>query len=64
MGYSAQRQFVLLCLIALEDVLRREGYRAPAGAGLDAALAHYASAGATGSRDSTDNLGATGIGRI
>src|SRR5437870_4960672 len=46
------------------DALRREGYRAPAGAGLDAALAHYVSAGATGSRDSTDNLGATGIGRI
>src|SRR5437667_5381283 len=64
MGYSAQRQFVLLCLIALEDVLRREGYRAPAGAGLDAALAHYVSAGATGSRDRTHNLGATGIGRI
>src|SRR2546427_3199105 len=41
MGYSAQRQFVLLCLIALEDVLRREGHRAAAGAGLDAALAHY-----------------------
>jgi (S)-ureidoglycine-glyoxylate aminotransferase len=43
MGYSAQRQFVLLCLAALEDVLRREGCRAPAGAGVDAALAHYAS---------------------
>jgi len=43
MGYSAQRQFVLLCLAALEDVLRREGRCAPAGAGVDAALAHYAS---------------------
>jgi len=36
----------------------------PRGAGLDAALAITHSAGATGSRDSTDNLGATGIGRI
>ena len=64
MGYSAQRQFVLLCLAALENVLRREGYRATAGASVDAALAHYASAGAAGSRDTTDNLGATGIGRL
>ena len=41
-GYSAQRQFVLLCLAALENVLRREGFRVAAGAGVDAALAYYA----------------------
>ena len=64
MGYSAQRQFVLLCLAALDDVLRREGHRAAAGAGVDAALAHYAAAGAGGARDVADNLGATGIGRV
>jgi len=63
MGYSAQRQFVLLCLAALENVLRREGYRATAGASVDAALAHYASAG-FGARDVGDNLGATGIGSV
>ena len=63
MGYSAQRQFVLVCLAALEHALRLEGHRAPAGAGLDAALAHYAAAGA-GTRDPGDNLGASGIGRV
>jgi (S)-ureidoglycine-glyoxylate aminotransferase len=64
MGYSAQRQFVLLCLAALENVLRREGHRAAAGAGVDAALAHYASIGAPEAHDPGDNLGATGIGRV
>ena len=64
MGYSAARQNVLLCLAALENVLRAEGWRAPAGAGVDAAVNHYA-----GTRDTTrssvgDNLGAGGIGRI
>src|SRR5262249_57196556 len=44
MGYSAQRQFVLVCLAALEHALRLEVHRAAAGAGLDAALAHYAPA--------------------
>ena len=63
MGYSAQRQFVLQCLAALENVLRREGHRAPAGAGVDAAHAHYTAADA-GPRDIADNLGATGIGRL
>jgi (S)-ureidoglycine-glyoxylate aminotransferase len=46
LGYSATRQNVLLCLAALEAVLRREGWRAAAGAGVDAALAYYASASA------------------
>jgi (S)-ureidoglycine-glyoxylate aminotransferase len=64
MGYAAQRQNVLLCLAALEHVLRGEGWRAPAGAGVDAALAHYASAGATRSVGAEDNLGAGGIGRV
>ncbi len=31
MGYSAQRQNVLLYLAALEAVLRREGWKAEAG---------------------------------
>ncbi|HKD00061.1 MAG TPA: alanine--glyoxylate aminotransferase family protein [Methylomirabilota bacterium] len=63
MGYSAQRQFVLVCLAALEHALRLEGHRAAAGAGLDAALAHYAAAGPP-TRDTADNLGASGIGRL
>src|SRR5207247_1067960 len=64
MGYSAQRQNILLCLGALEHVLRHEGFRTAAGAGVDAALAHYTAAGATGVLDIDDNLGATGIGRV
>jgi hypothetical protein len=44
MGYSATRQNVLLCLAALEAVLRREGWKVVAGAGVDAALEHYAAA--------------------
>ncbi len=63
MGYSAQRTNVLTCLAALESVLRREGFASAPGAGVDAALAHYAAAGA-GSRDVGDNLGAAGIGRV
>ncbi|PYM92034.1 MAG: aminotransferase [Candidatus Rokuibacteriota bacterium] len=64
MGYSAQRQNILLCLTALESVLRGEGFRAAAGAGVDAALAHYAAAGAAGPLAVDDNLGAGGIGRL
>ena len=64
MGYSAQRQHVLLCLAALESVLRREGFPAPAGAGVDAALAHYAASGAPASPSVDDSLGADGIGRV
>ena len=63
MGYSAQRQFVLSCLAGLEHALRLEGHRAPAGAGLDAALAHYAASG-DATRETGDNLGASGIGRV
>ena len=64
MGHSAQRQNVLLCLAALESVLRREGFPLPAGAGVDAALAHYALSGAAAPRSIDDGLGADGIGRV
>ena len=60
----AHRQNILLCLGALEHVLRHEGFRTAAGAGVHAALAHYTAAGATGVLDIGDNLGATGIGRV
>ena len=42
MGYNAMKHKVLLTLGALEAVLRAEGFKAPAGAGVDAALASYA----------------------
>jgi (S)-ureidoglycine-glyoxylate aminotransferase len=63
MGYAAERRNVLLCLAALEQVLRRQGWRADAGAGVDGAVAHYAAAGAAPDADTTDNLGARGMGR-
>ncbi len=63
MGYAAERRNVLLCLAALEHALRRQGWRADAGAGVDAASAHYAAAGAAPDADATDNLGARGMGR-
>ncbi len=63
MGYSARRQNVLLCLAALESVLRREGFPLPAGGGVEAALADYAAAGEP-STSVNDNLGAEGIGRV
>jgi (S)-ureidoglycine-glyoxylate aminotransferase len=45
MGYSASRPNVLLGLSAIETVLRHEGFKAPPGAALDAAVAHYETAG-------------------
>ena len=61
MGYSARRQNVLLCLAALESVLRAEGFDSASGAGVDAARAFYTTAGvADGTMD--DSLGASGIG--
>jgi (S)-ureidoglycine-glyoxylate aminotransferase len=45
LGYSASRQNVLLCLAALEAVLRREGWKSLAGAGVDAALGYYGACG-------------------
>jgi len=64
MGYSAQRPNVLRCLAALESVLRRGGFETPASAGVDAALAHYAGAGAEPARSVDDSLGARGAGRL
>ena len=64
MGYSAQRQNVLLCLAALEHVLRAEGWRAAPAAGVEAALAHYKRAGTDAEVRTDENLGAGGIGRV
>jgi len=41
MGYSSQRQNVLLFLAALEKVLLDQGYRVPSGAGVGAAVQSY-----------------------
>jgi (S)-ureidoglycine-glyoxylate aminotransferase len=41
MGYVCRKEYVLHCLAALEAALRRAGFKAPAGAGVDAALAVY-----------------------
>jgi (S)-ureidoglycine-glyoxylate aminotransferase len=41
MGYVCRKENVLLCLGALEATLRHLGFRAPAGAAVDAALAIY-----------------------
>lgn len=41
MGYNCRKQNVLICLTALEAVLRRAGVRCPAGAAVDAAYAVY-----------------------
>jgi len=44
MGYVCRKENVLLCLGALEASLRRFGFKAPAGAGVDAALDVYRAA--------------------
>jgi (S)-ureidoglycine-glyoxylate aminotransferase len=41
MGYVCKRQNVLRCLASLEAVLRRNGFAAPTGASVDAAVAVY-----------------------
>jgi (S)-ureidoglycine---glyoxylate transaminase len=41
MGYVCRKENVLHCLAALEAALRRAGFKAPAGTGVDAALAVY-----------------------
>ncbi len=46
MGYVCRRQNVLRCLASLEQVLRRAGYTAAAGKGVDAAAAIYDKAAA------------------
>ena len=43
MGYVCRRTNILRCLTALEAVLRRNGFNAPPGAGVDAAYATYQS---------------------
>jgi len=62
MGYSARRPNVLLALAAFEVVLRQEGWRAAPGAGVEAALAHYRTAGEA-EVEVAESLGAGGIGR-
>lgn len=64
MGYAAWRPNILLCLAALESVLRREGWAVPGGAGVEAALTHYAAVGGEQSVGVDDSLGAGGIGRL
>jgi (S)-ureidoglycine-glyoxylate aminotransferase len=46
MGYNARKPNVLLCLAALEAVLRRAGVSLPAGAAVEAAYESYAACGA------------------
>jgi len=41
MGYVCRKENVLICLAALDACLRRFGYKAPPGAGVDATLAAY-----------------------
>lgn len=41
MGYVCRKENILRCLSSLETVLRRNGYKAPAGAGVDAAYEIY-----------------------
>ena len=43
MGYNARTDAVLTTLAALEQVLRRQGFRVPPGGGVDAALECYGS---------------------
>lgn len=46
MGYGCQKRNVLICLNALEAVLRQQGYASTPGAGVDTALGEYRKAGA------------------
>ncbi len=50
LGYSSQRKNVLLALAALEKALLDQGWRAPAGAGVAAAIQSYSHAGAVAAR--------------
>ena len=49
MGYVCRKENVLRCLAALEATLRYQGFRAPAGAAVDAALGVYRAAEGAGS---------------
>jgi len=51
-------------LAALESALRRQGWRAAPGAGVEAAVAHYAACAPAPDIEPEDSLGADGIGRI
>ena len=51
MGYNAREDAVLHTLQSLETVLRMQGFNAPAGKGVDAALTVYAEAKAAGVAD-------------
>ena len=44
MGHCSQKPNVLLFLAAMEKVLGEQGFRAPAGAGVAAAIASYSHA--------------------
>jgi (S)-ureidoglycine-glyoxylate aminotransferase len=63
MGYAAQARNVVLCLAALEQVLRGEGWKCGASAGVEAARALYVQRGER-PRAVDDSLGARGIGRV
>jgi (S)-ureidoglycine---glyoxylate transaminase len=64
LGYSASRRNVLLCLAALEQVLRRQGWRAAPGAGVEAAVARYRAVSADAELDDPgDNLAAPEMGQ-
>ena len=45
MGYNCRKRNVLICLTALEATLRQNGMTLPAGAGVEAAIAVYRTAG-------------------
>ena len=45
MGYNCRKQNILVCLAALEAILRQCGFQAPPGAAVDAAMAVYRDAG-------------------
>ena len=62
MGYSAQRQNILLGLAALEASLSAEGFSLPMGAAVAAAAAHYQKSGVDHD-DTGDSLGARGTGQ-
>jgi (S)-ureidoglycine-glyoxylate aminotransferase len=62
MGYSAQRQNILLGLAALEASLSAEGFSLPGGAGVAAAAVHYQKSGVHHD-DTGDSLGARGTGQ-
>ena len=50
MGYSSQKNNVLLFLAAFEKVLGDQGFRVPSGAGVGAAVHSYSEAGAVAAR--------------